>query len=107
MVDIKEKVISKVVSILYYCVVVIVICMRFVEHVRAIMYRAQALGMTGGDYVFLHFTIVLNSSRIQPWEDGTAMTSEQRAKRIDAYRPLKQVGVKHCFIVTQVNLKVD
>ena len=93
----KETVISErgLYFILFYFIVVIVMCMRFVEHVSAIMYRAQELGMTGGDYAFLHFTIVLNSSRIHPWDDGTAMTSDQRAKRIDAYRPLKQVGVKH------------
>ena len=67
-------------------------CLRFVEEVRTVMYRAQALGMTGGDYAFLHFTTYLTDSLMQPWEDGTAMTSAERAKRIDAYRPLKQVG---------------
>ena len=74
-------------------VAVIVMCLRFVDQVRKVMYRAQALGMTGGDYAFLHFTTKLTPSRVRPWEDGTAMTSEQRAKRIDAYRPLKQVVV--------------
>ena len=62
-----------------------------VEDIRRVMTRAQDLGMTGGDYAFIHYSAIVSQKLLQPWDDGSVQTSEQRAKMIDAFRPLKQV----------------
>ena len=62
-----------------------------VEDLRKVMSRAQELEMTGGDYVFIHYSAIVSQDLLQPWDDGSVQTREQRAKMIDAFRPLKQV----------------
>ncbi|KAI0235251.1 hypothetical protein LSAT2_014230 [Lamellibrachia satsuma] len=53
------------------------------------------MGMTGGDYVYLYYTLILSNEMKRPWEDGRVMTTEQQANRIDAFRQLKQVSISH------------
>ena len=77
-------------SMSYLVVPVIIICLEL-EDLRRVMYRAQKMGMTGGDYVYLYYTLILSKEMKQPWEDGRVMTTEQQANRIDAFRQLKQV----------------
>ena len=64
-----------------------------VEDLRRVMTRAQDLGMTEGDYVFIHYSAIVSEELLHPWDDGSVQTSEQRANMIDAFRPLKQVRI--------------
>ena len=58
------------------------------------MYRAQALGMTGPDYVYLFYTMMQTSETLQPWEDGTSMSTDERTTRMDAFHSMKQVSMQ-------------
>ncbi|KAI0237466.1 hypothetical protein LSAT2_012004 [Lamellibrachia satsuma] len=73
---------------------IIIICLEL-KDLRRVMYRAQKMGMTGGDYVYLYYTLILSNEMKRPWEDGKVMTTEQRANRIDPFRQLKHVSISH------------
>ena len=79
----------------YLVFLVIIICLEL-KDLRRVMYRAQKMGMTGGDYVYLYYTLILSNEMKRPWEDGRVMTTEHRANRIDPFRQLKHVSMQDC-----------
>ena len=74
---------------------------------RRVMYRAQEMGMTGGDYVYLYYTLEPSDKTLRPWEDGSEMMSEQRARRIDAFRSMKLVSSGRVFISGYANWQLN
>ena len=59
--------------------------------------------MTGPDYVYLFYTMMQTIETLQPWEDGTSMSTDERTTRMDAFRSMKQVHtvlfVYVCFLL--------
>ena len=76
-----------------FLVSVYVMCFES-DDLRKVMYRAQAMGMTGSDYVYFYYTMFPSDTMVRPWDDGSVMTSEQRTRRIDAFRPVKQASAQ-------------
>ena len=62
---------------------------------RKMMYRAHTLGMTAEHYVFFHYASQVTVDLLQPWDYGTGVTPEERAWRMDAFRPMKLVSEQY------------
>ena len=79
------------------------------DHMVSIMMRAHAKGMTGGDYVFMYYTLATGATNfyLYPWlhnvEEGS-ISQEEIQERRRAFYAFKQVIIRFELFVDEIHV---